>query len=73
MKILVLTLTGNANKKVYLIIDKIVDYNADGEGSVVRMLGGEWHYVKESPEFITQQLTSAAINSYIVYNSEEQK
>lgn len=73
MKILVLTLIGSANKKVYLIIDKIVDYHADGEGSVVRMLGGEWHYVKESPEFITNQLVDADTNPYVVYNSEEHK
>ena len=72
MKILVLTLIGSANKKVYLIIDKIVAYHADGEGSVVRTLG-EWYYVKESPEFITKQLVDADVSPYVVYDSEEHK
>ena len=73
MKILVLTLSGNTNKKVYLIMDKITAYHSDGEGSVVRMLGGDWHYVKESPEFITNQLVDADTNPCVVYNSEEHK
>ena len=69
MKILILTST--ADVKMHLIIDKIVSYNQAGEDSIVRMLDGSVHYVKESAKFITQQLTSAAINSYIIYNSEE--
>lgn len=69
MKILVLTST--ASTKLYLIIDKIIAYGEEGEDTVIRMLDGSWHYVKESVDFITQQLVSAAINSYIVYNSEE--
>lgn len=73
MKILVLTLSGTADKKAYIVVDKITTYHSDGEGSVVRMLGGEWHYVKESPKFITNQLVDADTSSYVVYNSEEHK
>lgn len=71
MKILILTST--ADVKMHFIIDKIVSYNQAGEESIVRMLDGSVHYVKESAEFITQQLVSAAVNSYIIYNSEENK
>lgn len=69
MKILILTET--ADVKIHLIIDKIVSYNQAGEDTIVRMMDGSVHYVKESAEFITQQLVSATINSYIVYNSKE--
>jgi hypothetical protein len=73
MKILILTLAGNTNKKIHIVIDKIATYLSDGEGSVINVLGDGLHYVKESAEFITQQLVSASINSYTVYNSEENK
>ena len=82
MKILVLTSTDSDGTtstdsdgiKVYLIIDKIVAYHKTCVGStVVKTTDGSWFYVKESPEFITNQLVDANANSYVVYNSEERK
>lgn len=70
MKILILTLD-TTGEKIQIIIDKIVYYYKDHTNTLIRTVSGAC-YVKESPEFITQQLTSAAINSYTVYNSEEQ-
>lgn len=73
MKILVLTLTGSANTKIHLIIDKIVSYQQEKEDTVVRMLNGDWHYVKETAEFITRQLVDANVSLDTVFNRKEHK
>ena len=73
MKILVLTLTGSANTKIHLIIDKIVSYHQEKEDTVVRMLDGCWHYVKETAEFITRQLVDANVSLDTVFNRKEHK
>ena len=75
MKILVLTSKGKSDKKIHIVIDRITVYyeEDEGEGSVVRLLNGEWYYVKETPEFITNQLVDADVSPYVVYNSEEHK
>lgn len=72
MKILVLTAPYSDGAKIYLIVDKIVAYREEYGYTEVSMLDGHSYYVKESAAFITQQLTSAAINSYIVYNKEDE-
>lgn len=72
MKILVLTAPYSDGAKIQLIVDKIVAYREEYGYTEVSMLDGHSYYVKESAAFITQQLTSAAINSYIVYNKEEE-
>lgn len=72
MKILVLTATCGEGAKIHLIVDKIVGYYEESGHTEVAMLDGNSYYVKESADFITQQLTSAAINSYIVYKEEEE-
>ena len=71
MKILVLTSTATRDKKVYVIIDKIVAYYEEHCTTVVRMIDGSYYYVEESAAFITRQLVSANVDSYTVYNSEE--
>lgn len=72
MKILVLTEPYSDGAKIHLIVDKIVAYHEEYGHTAVDLLDGHTYYVKESADFITQQLTSAAINSYIVYNKEEE-
>lgn len=72
MKILVLTAPYSDGAKIQLIIDKIVAYHEEYGHTEVSMLDGRSYYVKESAEFITQQLTSAATDSCIVYNKEEE-
>lgn len=72
MKILILTAPYSDGAKIHLIVDKIVAYREEYGYTEVSMLDGNSYYVKESAAFITQQLTSAAINSYIVYNKEEE-
>lgn len=71
MKILVLTATGPSAKPIYLMMDKIVTFSPDGDGSVVRMVGGDWFYVKETAEFIAKQICSANVTDYSIYNSKE--
>lgn len=71
MKILVLTAPYSDGAKIYLIVDKIVAYREEYGYTEVSMIDGHSYCVKESVAFITQQLTSAAINSYIVYNNKE--
>lgn len=72
MKILVLTAPYSDGAKIQLIVDKIVAYREENGYTEVSMLDGYSYYVKESAEFITQQLASSAINSCIVYNKEEE-
>ena len=72
MKILVLTAPYSDGAKIQLIVDKIVAYHEEYGHTEVSMLDGHSYYVKESVEFITQQLTNAATNSCIVYNKEEE-
>lgn len=72
MKILVLTAPYSDEAKIQLIIDKIVAYHEEYGHTEVSMLDGHSYYVKESAEFITQQLMSAATDSCIVYNKEEE-
>lgn len=72
MKILVLTAPYSDGAKIQLIVDKIVAYHEEYGHTEVSMLDGHSYYVKESAEFITQQLTNAATNACIVYNKEEE-
>ena len=72
MKILVLTAIGPVAKKLYIVVDKIVAVHADGEGSVVRLVNNDWFYVKESPEFIVNQLCDAGACLYHTYLKEGQ-
>lgn len=72
MKILVLTAPYSDGAKIQLIVDKIVAYHEEYGHTEVSMIEGKSYYVKESAEFITQQLVSAATNSCIVYNKEEE-
>lgn len=72
MKILVLTAPYSDGAKIQLIVDKIVAYHEEYGHTEVSMLDGHSYYVKESAEFITQQLMSAATDSCIVYNKEEE-
>lgn len=72
MKILVLTAPYSDGAKIQLIVDKIVSYHEEYGHTEVSMLDGHSYYVKESAEFITQQLTNAATNTCIVYNKEEE-
>ena len=71
MKILVLTETGPESKELYIVMDKIVSVYKDGKGSVVRMVNGDWVYVKESPEFIVKQLCDASDEAPCLFNSKE--
>lgn len=73
MKILVLTLTGSANTKIHFITDKIVSYHQEKGYTVVRMLDGCWHCVKETAEFITRQLMDANASLDTVFNRKEHK
>ena len=73
MKVLVLTLTGSADTKIHLITDKIVSYHQEKEDTVVRMLNGDYHYVKETAEFITRQLVDANMSLDTVFNRKEHK
>lgn len=72
MKILVLTKPYSDGAKIHLIVDKIVAYHEEYGYTEVSMLDGHTYYVKESADFITQQLTSAATGSCIVYNKEKE-
>ena len=72
MKILVLTAPYSDGAKIQFIVDKIVAYREEYGYTEVSMLDGHSYYVKESAEFITQQLASATTNSCIVYNKEEE-
>lgn len=72
MKILVLTAPYSDGEKIQLIVDKIVAYREEYGYTEVSMLDGHSYYVKESVEFITRQLMSAATDSCIVYNKEEE-
>lgn len=72
MKILVLTEPYSDGAKIQLIVDKIVAYYEEYGHTAVALLDGHTYYVKESADFITQQLTSAATGSCIVYNKEEE-
>lgn len=73
MKILVLTLTGSADTKIYLITDKIVSYHQEKEDTVVRLLDGSYQYVKETAEFITRQLVDANMSLDTIFNRKEHK
>lgn len=71
MKILVLTTRGSSGHSVYIMLDKIVSFAPDGDGSVVKTVGGDWCYVKETAEFIAEQICSANVTDYSIYNSKE--
>lgn len=72
MKILVLTKPYSDGAKIQLIVDKIVAYHEEYGYTAVALLDGHTYYVKESADFITQQLMSSATSSCIVHNKEEE-
>jgi hypothetical protein len=53
------------------MMDKITAFAPDGDGSVVRMVGGDWFYVKETADFIAKQICDANVTDYSIYNSKE--